>query len=62
MDEDELREILEDIKMVCRHCVWRMPSEYLTIENDWCGRDEKEIEPQQPACENFINRFIGYLT
>lgn len=62
MDEEELKEILKDMKMICRYCVWRISSEYLAIENDWCRRDDKEVRPQQPACENFINYFIEYLT
>lgn len=54
--------ILKEMKKVCQYCGWRMPSEYLTIENDWCQRGDREVEPQQCACENFIFCFIGYFS
>jgi len=50
------------IEKICLHCIWRIPSAYLAIiRNDWCERDDKEIDPQQPACDYFVGQSLKYL-
>jgi len=60
MDEinyGELRLTWPYMDKICAHCIWANVSD----EYKLCGYFNKAVEPQQPACNYFVNWYVRCL-
>jgi len=61
MDEpinlDEIRHTWPYMEKTCALCAWALP---MIDTDDRCRYFGKEVDPQQPACDYFVNRYVEY--
>ena len=57
-DWDEIRRTYPYMEKICTLCVWSLPT---MQKNDLCRLFTKEVVPQNPACDYFVNRYVQFL-
>ena len=61
IDWNEIRLTWPYMDRICELCAWTLPTADLNNENKRCRYFDKMVEPQLPACNYFVNWYVGQL-